>query len=256
MSYKNKVSGVCKQDEDLLGEKFRYNREDDIVLLFNEEKPDTAYCYKRTDLSRLVKDGYKSDNSRFRYIVAPHTNQYIVNPEEIIGGTWHSFVVKPVRDREKYRRDYPETLYFVEKGTDLDFEDPPEVGDELREEKVEIVPSEVYLETERKMREIRERRGERAISDDESDYESENESDRPDREIIEIPEPVSFITNDPNIIAVFNQIKNLYDRMEERFIHERRRWLTPGVLERILYRGFLLYLFKLIKSSLKINFLL
>ena len=235
MSYKNKVFGACKQDEDLLGEKFRYNREDDIVLLFNEGKPDTAYCYKRTDLSRLLKNGYRSDNSTFSYIVIPHTNQYIVNPEEIIGKKWHSFILKKVRDREKYRRDYPETLYFVEKGTDLDFELPPKIGDEIREEKVEMVPSEVYLDTERKMREIRERRENRASLETERKMREIRER-RGERAREEEPS-VSAISNDPDMINMFNDYKDFYDRWKTRFIQFRRKLLRPAVLQRLLYRN-------------------
>ena len=227
--YKTKVSGACKQDEDLLGEKFRYNKEDDIVLLFNEGKMDTAYCYKREDLGRLVKNGYKQDNTRFAYIVSPHTNQYIVNPEEILNSRWHSFVLKPVRDRREYRRDYPETLYYVERGDDPIFEEAPELGDEAVEEKIEIKPSEGYLETERKMRELRERRGE--VKEDEDEEEEEEDEEEYERE------PVSIrISDDPTDIEVFENYKAIYDQHASIFPRQKEMWLRkPGLLDNILY---------------------
>lgn len=212
--YKTKVSGACKQDEDLLGEKFLYNRDNDIVLLFNDRNLDTAYCYKRADLSRLVKNGYKQDNTSFRYIIVPHTNQYIVNPEEILNSRWHSFILETVQHRDRYRRDYPTILYRAKQGNDPIFEQAPEIGDETVEEKIDFIPSEQYLETERKMREIRER-----------------------RPVIEEKEeaPSISISNDPEDIDTFNRYKTIYDRYEPVFIQKKEMYLDPEYLNSILF---------------------
>jgi hypothetical protein len=214
MSYKNKVSKACKQDEDLLGEKFKYDKEDDIVLLFPEEKTDIAYCYKRSELARLIRRGYKKDFNFFTYIVVPHTNQYIVNPEEIISTTWHSFIVKRIPDRINYREDYPADLYLVVRGSDIDFENAPELGDEIKEENIQIVPSESYLETERKMREIRERRA----------------------EIPQEREPADiYLGRGEDYLELFNEYKGIYIRYSEIFPRQRQMYLNSDFLERTMY---------------------
>lgn len=160
--YKDKVSASCRQDEDLSGEKFLYNREDDIVLLFSESDLNMAYCYKRVDLSRVVKNGYRSNGRYFQYLIVPHTNQYVVNPEQILRSSHHSFILKPISDRDAYRRDYPEILYEAENRVDIDiFENPPDIGVESIEEKLEIIRSDEYKAREEKFQAMRRQREER-----------------------------------------------------------------------------------------------
>jgi hypothetical protein len=204
--YKDKVSASCRQDEDLSGEKFLYNKEDDIVLLFSEPDLNMAYCYKRIDLSRVVKNGYKSNGRYFQYLIVPHTNQYVVNPEQILTSTHHTFVLKPISDREAFRRDYPDILYQAEKKLDIDiFENPPDIGVEPVEEKVDIISSDEYRAREEKFQAIRREREERKREQARNEF----------KEYRDIPgEFASSLERE-----YFNNKKTYYDSISNEFVN-------------------------------------